>query len=320
MKRILLLGAGGTLGTAICHHPGLTGGDFSLIPLRHDALDIEDATAVRTCMEQHAPDYVVNAAAYTNVDAAQLHPDKAYALNATCLNGLVAACRATQAGLIHISTDYVFDGYLSRPYTETDCTHPLNTYGASKQAGEQLVLAYERGLVVRTSWLYSAYPGARNFLSAVPRLLLQRAQENQPLVVEAVQQNAPTYAPHLVEMLLALMRQAVPHGLFHGCNTGGCTRLQFAQKVRELLLGRGLCVAPVQPLAQEPRAAAARPATQPQAATMLEGAPRPTYSIMSNKLLARTLGVPIPTWEAGAAQFVDDCDRLQGLRLLTQTL
>lgn len=296
-KTILLTGAGGCLGTAVQRSAAHTS-SIHLIPKIHRDLNITDSQAVTACLESLRPHYVLNAAAFTNVDKAELDPQGAFGLNVQAVRNLVQACARTGSVLMHISTDYVFDGrdasapdgVRCRPYAESDATHPLGVYGATKWEGEQEVLAYERGIVLRVSWLYDQE--GRNFLSSIPRLLVAKAQEagRPPLMVESLQRNAPTYAPHLVTVLFEAVRQGLSHGLYHACGTGGCSRLAFACAVQHALQHAGVDVVPAIPLADAPNGA-------PSA---LQGADRPMYSVMSSALLSQTLGVSIPTWEEGA--------------------
>jgi dTDP-4-dehydrorhamnose reductase len=187
----------------------------------------------------------------------------AYRLNADCLEGMIRASEKTRTVMIHLSTDYVFDGKKDTPYTEEDETSPVNVYGASKRAGELKVFSLSKGVVVRTSWVYSRY--SRNFLAAIPGLL---RNQTGPLYVDAFQKNSPTYAPDLVNALFSLMRNRIESGLFHYTNSGGgCSRYLFARKVCDLILHKTphLITVPVLPVLTG----------------YVEGAARPVYTVMS---------------------------------------
>jgi len=257
---------------------------IDLVPCSREALDVLDSNALKAALLKHKPDYVINAAAFTQVDRAEVEQQEAFRLNVECLKGMVDACNQVGAVLIHLSTDYVFDGKKTTPYTEENKESPINVYGASKLAGEQVVLAYGNGIIVRTSWVYSLH--SKNFLAAVPRLLRTK---KEPLQVENTQVNSPTFAPHLVEALFALVQKNVRRGLYHFTNTGGgCTRYEFACRVRDKILEKepGAVLAPVIPFGpewQEP------PGT----------APRPLYSVMSPDKIAKQLGLEVPHWEEG---------------------
>lgn len=232
------------------------------------------------------PDYVINTAAFTHVDKAEESPGAAYLLNANCLEGMIKACEKNRTVLIHLSTDYVFDGQKTTPYTEEDLTAPVNVYGASKRAGELKALAYARGIVVRTSWVYSRY--SRNFLAAVPGLL---RNQSGPLYVDALQKNSPTYAPDLVNALFSLMRNRVESGLFHYTNSGGgCSRYVFALKVRDMIRKMDSAFVPVPVL--------------PVVTGYTEGAPRPVYTVMSSQKISHLPGVNVPHWQEGIENII----------------
>lgn len=301
--KILVTGAGGGLGSALSELALSRGLSWTF--LSHHQLDITNPEQVASCLNQEKPTYLINAAAFTNVDLAQTQPQQAYALNAAALEILAQTCEKTHTVLLHISTDYVFDGkdasrpdgLRNRPYEPTDAVNPLGIYGKSKLLGEQHVLAYSRGVVVRTSWIYSHLAVSRNFLSAIPRLL---ATKDTPLTVESQQQNAPTYAPHLAQALLSMVEQGVESGLYHGCGQGGCTRLAFAQRVREAMI-QGKC--PAWKAAKEPVSVLPMEDTG-AAGGQLTGAPRPIYSVMSNRSLVELIGRPVPTWEEAIEEFL----------------
>jgi len=176
-------------------------------------LDITQATAIAAWLQAHPTDVLINAAAYTAVDRAAQEPALADAINAQAPGLLAHACTARGIRLLHVSTDYVFDGRLDRPYREDDPTAPLNAYGRSKLAGEQAVLQADAcALVVRTGWVFSAWGG--NFVRTMVRLGAQR----ESLQVIDDQVGGPTWAGHLAQVLLDLALQpagTVPGGLYH---------------------------------------------------------------------------------------------------------
>jgi dTDP-4-dehydrorhamnose reductase len=198
--KTLVTGAGGQLGRALLRRLGGAG-----VGLPHAELPIEDAAAVARALDAHRPDRVVNAAAYTQVDRAESEPGIAFAANRDGAAHVARACAARGIRLVHLSTDYVFDG--TRPsWREDDPTGPLNVYGRSKLAGEQAVLdAHPGALVVRTSWLFSR-DGA-NFVTTMLRLARQRPV----LRVVADQRGCPTHADDLARALLALEATGVVH-------------------------------------------------------------------------------------------------------------
>lgn len=257
-----------------------------LVAYSRQELDVLDQEALMECFLMQEPQYVINAAAFTNVDLAQSESQAAYRLNADCLEGMVRACDRTGAVLIHLSTDYVFDGTKRTPYTEDDVPAPINTYGSSKRAGEIKVLDYSKGVVVRTSWVYSRH--SRNFLATVPALM---HSQSGPLYVDTFQINSPTYGPDLVRALFSLIKGHVESGLFHYTNSGGgCTRYEFACKVREMILHKkpSAVLAPILPMGTK----------------IQGGALRPAYTVMSPEKMGRFTGIAIPHWQAGIENII----------------
>ena len=283
--KVVLTGANGGVGRIIQQlAPGQS--RMELAAYSRQELNILDKQALTDCLSSLKPEYFINTAAFTHVDRAEKEPEAAFLLNAGCLEGMAEACRKTGTILIHLSTDYVFDGTKRTPYTEDDIPAPVNTYGASKRAGELIVLSYSRGIVIRTSWVYSRY--SHNFLAAIPLLLRTRSE---PLQVDTLQVNSPTYAPDLVNALFTLAREGISHGLFHFTNTGGgCTRYDFACHLREMINRK------------DPGAALAQ--VLPMHAEVQGGAPRPVYSVMSPAKIAALTGITIPHWKEGIENII----------------
>src|SRR5688500_12768284 len=208
--RAAVIGALGQLGCALVERLGpaavWSGG--------RDALDVRDVQAVQALLEQERPDVVFNATAYNAVDAAEADPADALAVNAAGPHHLARAARQIGATLVHVSTDYVFDGASSRPYREDDCPRPLNAYGASKLAGEALVRAAGcELLLVRTSAVLGNGASRAKGGSFVERIVAQ-ARAGKPLRVVADQVFSPTYAPDLASALVALVESGA-RGVFH---------------------------------------------------------------------------------------------------------
>lgn len=228
MTRLLLLGAGGQVGREIAAlAPGRVD---AFAALDHAGLDITDAEALGRALATYRPDVVINAAAYTAVDRAESEPERAHLINAAAPGLIARACAAHDAALIHLSTDYVFDGGKSGAYVESDPVAPLGVYGASKEAGERAVReGLARHLVVRTSWVYGAH-GA-NFLKTMLRL----AAERDRLTVVADQTGCPTATPDIAEGLLtaaaALRAGAMEPGTYHLAGTGATTWFDFARAI-----------------------------------------------------------------------------------------
>jgi dTDP-4-dehydrorhamnose reductase len=194
----------------------------------HDDLDVADAAAVEGRVAATRPDVIFNAAAYNRVDAAETEVAAAVAVNAVGPGLLARSARRAGALLVHVSTDYVFDGAASRPYAEADAPRPLSAYGASKLAGE--LLASSTGgelLVVRTSGVFARGGSAQKGGSFVDRIVAQ-ARAGRPLRVVDDQVFSPTYAPDLAEAILALVRGGA-RGLVHVTNAGSCSWHAFAR-------------------------------------------------------------------------------------------
>lgn len=221
--RVLVTGANGMLGRDLLS--ALAGRDVT--PLGRADLDVTDAAAVAAAVRGH--DLVVNCAAYTKVDDAETHEDAAYAVNATGPANLAAACAESGARLVTISTDYVFDGNATEPYAEDLPRDPINAYGRTKAAGEELALeAHPTGTyVVRTAWLYGAH--GPNFAQT----MLNLAKTKDTWSVVADQLGQPTWTADLAAQIVALVDADAPAGIYHGTNSGEATWYEFARAVLE---------------------------------------------------------------------------------------
>jgi dTDP-4-dehydrorhamnose reductase len=279
--RILLTGAGGQLGRAL---QDLLGGP-ALIALPHRELDISSGAAVDAALEQHRPELVLNAAAYTDVDGAEAQPQAAYAVNASGARYLAIASAARGIPLLHISTDYVFDGSAARPYHEFDQPNPQSVYGASKLAGEEEVRRHNpRHYIVRTAWLYHLV--GHNF----PKTMLSLADRPEVRVVDD-QRGCPTYAPDLAEALVPLMASGA-FGTYHLAGGGAASWFEFT-----VALYRHFAIrTPVIPVSTEEFP---RPAV------------RPRYSVLVS---VQKLGFKLPPWQEGLARFAAELQRRPGGR------
>ncbi len=212
-----------------------------------DRLDLADLAGVEALIATTAPDAVINAAAYTAVDRAEREPDDAFALNRDFPAAIAAACAARTIPLVHFSTDYVFDGTSPRPYVETDPTHPIGVYGASKLAGEQAVTAASGpAVILRTSWVYSAY--GTNFVKTMLALAAHRAEVS----VVADQIGRPTWARDCAEAALAAVDAlaGAPElaGLYHLSGAGDASWADLAAAVFAESAQRGGRTAKVRPI------------------------------------------------------------------------
>jgi dTDP-4-dehydrorhamnose reductase len=266
---VLVLGGSGQLGQAIQKAAGAL--DVSIHAPTSREVDVRDSVGVSSLVDRVRPAHVINCAAYTSVDAAESQPDLAFAINSTGAQNVATACAASGARLIHVSTDYVFDGESRRPYRETDAVRPINVYGASKLLGEQHVLTdCPDAIVVRVSWLFGSSP------SSFVGKILTRALSNEPLRVVNDQVGCPTSARGAAEVLLRLIdpRAQWLRGVFHYCELPATSWFGFAQEIVRQALDLGILALPVDvtPISSEELASRAL---------------RPKYSVLdSHKLNA----------------------------------
>jgi dTDP-4-dehydrorhamnose reductase len=261
----LVTGAGGQLGSDLV--AVLTESGDEVVGLGRAELDIADERAVRRAVDEAWPDVVINAAAYTAVDDAESHEDDAYRVNATG-PGVLATATAGRARLLHVSTDYVFDGAGSSPYAEDAPTDPRSAYGRTKLAGELAAYsAHPDVYVVRTAWVYGATGG--NFVKTMASLEAQR----ETVSVVDDQRGSPTWSRDLAYALVTLGRGSAAPGTYHVTNSGDATWYDLARAVFEEV---GADPARVHPTTTD---AFPRPA------------PRPAYSVLGNQRW-RSAGMP----------------------------
>lgn len=278
--KVLLLGGSGQLGSEI---RARWSGDEIIAP-SHGELDIEETFDLALALDAESPDLVVNCAAFHNVDACESQPGRAFAVNALAVDGIAALCAVRDVAFLTVSTDYVFNGRAAQPYTEHDCPSPISAYGASKLAGEHLVL--RRGMnafVVRTCGVYGVR-ASRSKGTFIDRVIGQARSGETPRVVRDVVVS-PTYAGDLAIALRELVRSNA-YGLYHACNMGPVTWYDFASAALELA---GIAQ-PIEPIEASQWKAPAR---------------RPAYSALANAKLA-ALGITLPTWREGIAAYLRD--------------
>jgi dTDP-4-dehydrorhamnose reductase len=270
LVRWLVTGAAGMLGRDVVR--ALASRGHEVTAASRDQLDVGDPAAVEEAVVGH--DVVVNCAAYTAVDDAETHEAAAFAVNATAAAYLAAACAASAARLVHVSTDYVFAGTAQEPYSETAPVSPRSAYGRTKAAGEWAVRANcPDHLVLRTAWLYGAHGGC--FPKTIARLLRQRGR----LDVVADQSGQPTWTEDVADMTLRLVEAGVPAGTYHATSSGQTTWHGFA---RAVAAAAGLDPDAVRPTTTE---AFPRPA------------PRPAYSVLGHDALDAAGVEPIGPWQ-----------------------
>lgn len=280
--RTLVFGGTGMLGKAVTAEGRRR--RFPVLALSRAQADVTDPEHLAWWAASFRPELVVNCAAFTHVDLAEERREEAFAVNDAGVAHVVEAARGAGARLIHVSTDYVFDGEGTSPYPEEAAVAPRSVYGASKLAGEGRALAYERALVVRTSWLFGA--GGPNFVATIAGLI---AGGKRRLEVVADQVGCPTYTPFLAAALWDLASLAGPRpgagGILHYRNREPVSWHGFACEIANLTDG-SVEVAPVT-TADVPRPA-----------------PRPAYSVLDVRRCEELLGHRVEAWGWGLAEFL----------------
>lgn len=229
MKKILVTGANGQLGQCL-QKISSQFEEFDFIFTDSETLDITNKEEVNDFFWQNAPDFCINAAAYTAVDLAETEVEKAFLVNADGTENLAEACAENNAQFIHVSTDYVFDGENNLAYTEEDFTNPLGVYGASKLAGDELALEVNPcSVILRTSWVYSEF--GKNFVKTMLNLFATKDELN----IVADQFGQPTNANDLAEAIMKIIKsEKITPGIFNFSNLGRISWFDFAEKIAEL--------------------------------------------------------------------------------------
>jgi dTDP-4-dehydrorhamnose reductase len=231
MKKVVLVGQGGQLGYELAK---FRPADIEIVELSEKELDITDKVSVISRMSKLQPEVIINCAAYTNVDKAESEPDKAFAVNETGSENLALAATRTNSLLIHISTDFVFDGCSGKPYLPSSQVNPVGVYGKSKLAGEKKILASGcEALIIRTSWLYSAF--GNNFVKTMLRLM----KEKETLGVVVDQIGTPTWAGSLAEFVWQMTGSSY-RGILHWSDAGVASWYDFAVAIVEESVKLGL--------------------------------------------------------------------------------
>lgn len=283
--RVLLTGAGGQLGREFVR---AAPEGAELVALARDAFDVRDRVAIEATLGKVAPDVVVNAAAYTGVDSAESDAETALAVNAAAVEKLAACAEARGAGLVHLSTDFVFDGRSPRSYAPDDTPGPASVYGRTKLAGERKALeTLPSATVVRTSWLYSAL--GSNFVTNMLRLMAERNE----LRVVTDQVGSPTWARPLAEALWRIVERDDMAGLWHWCDGGQCSWYEFACAIQEEAHDRGLLVdrIPIHPVTT---------------AEFPTAAQRPAMSALDDSATRAALGIRALPWRVALGRMLDE--------------
>ena len=285
-RRIVIIGAGGRLGAAL--HRQYSQID-EVTGFNHAQLDLGQFPQMRDTLGALDFDLLINCAAQTNVDRCEKEPAEAFALNADAPQVLAEICAVKKARLIHISTDYVFEGNKTEPYTEADEARPISVYGASKREGEKRVLAVDGNhLVARVSWVFG--PDRPSFVDWV----IGQAREHDQVEAVADKFATPTYTCDIAEWLKPLFDSSAPGGLFHLANSGGCSWREYGQWALDCCRAEGM------PLrAQEVGATTL-------AAMKNFIARRPVYSVLAAGKYERLTSTAPRPWQEAVAEYVRD--------------
>ena len=276
MSHVLVTGAKGQLGREIKKLRNYVSQIYSFTDI--EELDVTDAAALESYLVSHPADYVINCAAYTDVDKAESEPDRAMLLNRDVIGNMAAILeRSADTKIIHISTDYIFRGDLLRPLREDDTPDPLSVYGKTKLEGEKVLRNHPRAMVIRTSWLFSVF--GRNFVKS----MINRMDQYDDINVVYDQIGTPTYAEDLARAIMQIISNAeaghmpfVP-GIFHYSNEGVCSWYDLAMEICRLITCKGK-ILPVE-TAEYPLPAK-----------------RPPYSVLNKSKIREVYGVEVPYW------------------------
>ena len=280
--KVAIFGVDGQLGRAL----GATlARSHEVVPVGRTSANITDAESVAAAVRRAAPDWVINSAAMTHVDRCESEPLAAFEVNAVGAYHVARAAAATGARMMHVSTDYVFDGAKKTAYVEDDAARPINAYGVSKLAGEWFVQSVAEGnVIVRSSGLYGLYKCSGKG-SSFAETILSRARQGQPLRVVSDERLTPTFTEDLAAQMTIMLEHGVPAGVYHATNSGSCSWYEFAVELLRLA-GVSGSITPI-------------PASEWKSPTR-----RPSNSVLENGALA-ALGLDrMPDWRDALARYV----------------
>jgi dTDP-4-dehydrorhamnose reductase len=284
-KRLALIGANGMLAQAV-KKAALP--HYETVSFDLPEFDLTDRQQVLSALTDLRPQVIINCAAFTNVDGCETQEELATRVNGSGPGYLAEAAKSIDAVLVHISTDYVFDGSKTTPYTEEDRPHPVSAYGRSKLAGEEAIRSsgFERYFILRTSWLYGS--GGKNFVETIIRL----AAEREELRVVADQVGSPTHTEDLAVAIFKLLTSQAAYGIYHFANLGECSWHAFAEAIVDELRQRGMAsrVKQIVPLSTDQYPLPAR---------------RPAYSVFSRMKYQAAAGPNVPDWRTALHRYFD---------------
>lgn len=283
----MVVGSNGMLGTDLCSALDSLGIPWIGVDLPE--VNITDCVSILTAVERVKPELIINTAALTDVDGCENHQQMAYRVNALGASHVAKAVRSCEAFLIHLSTDYVFDGTKTTPYMENDPVNPLGIYGRTKAEGEELVMSVipDASLIVRTQWLYGIH--GKNFVEAI----LKACQERDVLRVVSDQYGRPTFTKDLVEALVKLV-ELRPKGICHVANSGQTTWHGFASAIVEMA---GLNHIRVEEMTT---------------VELNRPAPRPLNSVLDVGRFESLTGRSLRNWQEGLKAYLKDTKRFKG--------
>ena len=275
--KILITGSNGMLGHDLIE---ALKDNHELVLTTSRTLDITDKEQVFDFISQNKPDIVINSAAYTDVDGCEENQDLAYSINGEGVKNLAFACREADSALLHISTDYIFNGENTRPWVEDDEIGPISVYGKSKLKGEQAILEIlDKFFIVRTAWLYGV--NGRNF----PKTMLELAENHSQITVVYDEVGTPTYTPDLAKVISQLI-ETEHYGIYHITNSGSCSWCEFARYIFEVA-GKDVEVIPV------------------TAAEFARPAPRPHYSVLENRNWIEKGFEPLRSYKEAIKEYIE---------------
>ncbi len=282
--KIVVLGAGGRLGAALVRE---LRPKYDVAGFDHAQLDLSNLEGLREKVGAATFDVLINAAAFTNVDACETERDRAFLINAEAPGVLAEICSEKDAKLIHFSTDYVFDGEKRAPYTEEDLANPISAYGESKLAGEKNVIVAEDGhLVVRVSWVFG--PDRPSFIDAMTK----RAQQDEKIDAIADKFSTPTYTHDIAPMLPQFFDRGVAGGILHFANAGRCSWQEYAQWALDCCHNAGISLK-------------ARTVGALKLSEMTNWvARRPVYSVLSTAKYTELTGTASRAWREAVADYI----------------
>jgi dTDP-4-dehydrorhamnose reductase len=280
--KILVTGSNGQLGKEL-KKTAASFPQFDFIFLSKEDLPIHHFEMVRHYFNTYQPDYCINCAAYTAVDRAEQEKDRAFQINGEAAGVLAAVCKEHHTKLIHISTDYVFDGTATVPYKEDSPTNPQSVYGESKLEGEKQVIQFNpESIIIRTSWVYSEY--GKNFVKTMLKLIKEKSE----ISVVDDQVGSPTYAADLADVILQIIIFNIQHstlniqGVYHFSNNGIISWYDFAVAIKELTNSN----CKINPIVTSQYPTPAK---------------RPAYSVLNNAKIQQSFGVNLKDWKFSLA-------------------